>query len=147
MIGSAMDSPLNSEKAFVEAIRQFRNSRAPEVEKEYYESYGDRYSQRIRNELYDRILRLLGKNKNLLIEFADRDAACYNPNTDYFYNRGFADCLRFLRMLKGITDESISFERLLLYADEASYGDDLSYDATRNDKSNKAKKPKFSVVK
>lgn len=140
-----MDSQLDSEKAFVETMRKFKNSRVPEVEKEYYESHGDGQNQRIRNELYDRILCLLDKNKSLLIEFADREAACNNLDTDYFYNSGFTDCLRFLRMLMGVSDESFSLERTLLYADKASYGDDWSYDAPRKDDKNS--KPTITIVK
>ena len=73
---------MDSEESFVEAMRKFRQKRAPIVEKEYYQAHGDKCNQRMRNELYDRIMRLLGENKSLMIEFADRDIACYNPNTD-----------------------------------------------------------------
>ncbi len=112
---------MESEDTFFEAMSQFRQTRAPIVEKEYYETYGDRYNQRIRNELYDRILRLLPANKSIVIDFANRDAACYNPNTDYFYNRGFEDCLLFLRMFAGVADKNFSLERYLIYCDRVKY--------------------------
>jgi hypothetical protein len=116
------DSMFVAEQAFVEAMRKFRLMRASLIEKEYYETHGDACNQRMRNELYDRILRLLGANKGLMIEFADRDAACYNPNTDYFYNRGFADCLAFLRTIEGVSGENLTLERVLLFGDRISYG-------------------------
>lgn len=114
MSNSATDSKLDVEETFMETMRQFQLERAPVVEKEYYQEHGDGYNQNIRNELYDRIIRLLGINKNLMIEFADRDAACYNPNTDYFYNQGFSDCLIFLQTFKGTTNNSI--ENVLNFA-------------------------------
>jgi hypothetical protein len=118
---SAFNSRFVAEEALVEAMWQFRHTRAPIIEKEYYETHGDAFNQRMRNELYDRILRLLGANKGLFIDFADRDAACYNPNTDYFYNRGFADCLLFLRKYEGLTNKNFSTEVALLYGGEAKY--------------------------
>jgi hypothetical protein len=121
MVESRKDSIFAAEEGFIEVMWQFRHTRAPIIEKEYYEAHGDGCNQRMRNELYDRILRLLGSNKGLMIEFADRDAACYNPNTDYFYNRGFADCLRFLRTIEGVADDNLSLERILLFGDRASF--------------------------
>ncbi len=114
---------MDSEEAFIQDMWKFRHERAPIIEKEYYESHGDRGNQRMRNEIYDRILRLLGANRGLMIEFADRDIACYNPNTDYFYNRGFADCLLFLKTLGGAVDKSILLESVLLDGNNSStYG-------------------------
>jgi hypothetical protein len=111
------DSMLESQEGFVEALRQFRLMRAEVIEKEYYETHSDGCNQRMRNELYDRLLRLLGANKPLLIEFADRDAACFNPNTDYFYNRGFADCLIFLKTLDRVGGRDILINRFMQCAE------------------------------
>lgn len=119
MIDSAKNSNLDSDEAFVEAMQQFITVRSTLVEKEYYEAHSDMYNQQKRNELYDRILYVLGMNKDLMVEFADRDAACYNPDTDYFYNCGFSDCLRFLRTFKGVSNKNISLERILHFADIA----------------------------
>jgi hypothetical protein len=119
-VNSTTNSKFAAEEALVEAMWEFRHNRAPIIEKEYYETHGDAGNLRMRNELYDRILRLLGANKGLFIDFDDRDAACYNPNTDYFYNRGFADCLLFLRKYEGLTDKNFSTERLLFTAAERS---------------------------
>jgi hypothetical protein len=121
MADSTVDLKFVAGEALVEAMRRFRYTRAPIIEKEYYEAHGDGCNQRIRNELYDRISRLLGSNKSLIIEFADRDAACYNPNTDYFYNRGFADCLLFLRTLEGVEDKNISLESVLRFGGSEQY--------------------------
>jgi hypothetical protein len=57
MADSTTNSKFASEEALVEAMWQFRHTRAPIIEKEYYETHGVADNQRMRNELYDRILR------------------------------------------------------------------------------------------
>jgi hypothetical protein len=121
MDDSAMHSRFAAEEAFVKTMWEYRHTRAPIIEQEYYTVHGDSGNNRMRNELYDRILRLLGANKGFMMEFAERDADCYKPNTDYFYNRGFADCLMFLRTIHGVADKSLSLERVLLYQDRIDY--------------------------
>jgi hypothetical protein len=74
---STTNSRFAAEEALVQTMWEFRHARAPIIEKEYYETHGDAGNQRMRNELYDRILRLLGANKGLFIDFSDRDAACH----------------------------------------------------------------------
>jgi hypothetical protein len=54
-----VDSEVVAEEALVQAMWEFRHARAPIIEKEYYETHGDAGNQRMRNELYDQILRLL----------------------------------------------------------------------------------------
>lgn len=88
------------EAAASKPTQEFRSERARQAELIYYEKHGDKSNFRRRNELYEQILRLLGKNKHLIIEFAQRDAALYNPNTDYFYECGFSDALYFTQTLK-----------------------------------------------
>ncbi len=97
----------DSLESICDGARQFCRMRAGEIEKEYYREHGDEPNFHRRNELYDRILRLLGENGRLLVEFADRDAACYNPDTDYFYQRGFEDGLLYLRTLERVGGEPL----------------------------------------
>lgn len=85
------------EAASTKEALEFRSERARQAEKAYYDICCDKLNFRRRNELYEKILRLLGKNKQLMIEFSDRDAAMYNPDTDYFYESGFTDCLYFIQ--------------------------------------------------
>lgn len=90
------------DESILNSVTEFRLMRAAAVEQEYYQKFFDKQNFRKRNELYIRILRLLDSQKHLLMEFADCDAACYNPNTDYFYHSGFDDCLLFLQILDRI---------------------------------------------
>lgn len=100
------------EAASTKEALEFRSERARQAEKIYYETRCDKRSFRRRNELYEKILRLLGENKRLLIEFADRDAAIYNPDTDYFYEFGFSDCLNFLQTFCDVENLKSTIETL-----------------------------------
>lgn len=77
-----------------EALK-FRSESVRQAELVYYEKRCDKGNFRRSNELYEKILRLLGKNKYLMIEFAERDAAIYSPDTYYFYECGFSDAILF----------------------------------------------------
>lgn len=108
-----MNSTTDRGEDFLDAMLQFRNTRAAVVEMEYGEKFFDKRIFRRRNELYGQILRLLGSRKHLMMEFADCDAACCTPNMDYFYFSGFDDCLLFLQTLDHVGGRDMLLEKIL----------------------------------
>lgn len=88
------------EAASAKPVREFRNTRARQAETVYYKEHCDKQNCRRRNKLYEKILRILGKNRYLMIEFEQRDIAMYNPDTDYFYECGFSDGIYFAQTLQ-----------------------------------------------
>ncbi len=109
-----MNHSIDSEEAFIRSAHEFRLVRSEALEKEYYITHSDGGNHRLCNQRYHEILELLGDKKWMMIEYADRDADCRNPNPDYFYNYGFHDCFMFLRMIHFVAGKDISLEKILL---------------------------------
>ena len=82
----------NIEKTFIKSMEVFQRLRLKASEQEYNKLHRDPENNKILNDLHNEILELLGENKNLLFEYADRLIAKYSNDPLWYYNHGFQDC-------------------------------------------------------
>ena len=82
----------NIENTFFKSIETFQRLRLKTLEQEYNKLHRDPENNKTLNDLHNKLLELLGENKNLLLEYADQLTAKNNNDPLWFYNSGFQDC-------------------------------------------------------
>jgi hypothetical protein len=90
----------NIKKTYFKSMEVFQRLRLKTLEQEYDKLHLKPENNKILNDLHNNLLELLGENKNLLFDYADRLIAKYCTDTLWFYDSGFQDCQELNKLFK-----------------------------------------------